>query len=349
VTEHASKRWEFHGRKRLLAPSVLNHHAEHEYQGHWLIIDEFNRAPIDAALGEALTALSNGESLLVPIDGRPVRLPLPKDFRIIGTLNSFDRNYLTQISEALKRRFAFIEVLPPTRVYQQAEQGIVLYKALKSLEHLSDAITLDDGMVNWQDVVLIGADAGGTYVCDWNDQQDESPLHYVFYNIAWPLLEVLRIYRQLGTAQTIALIRQWLTPGLLQAYTTTEQWLEALDITLCDIIADQLQVLLPEELEVLTWYLKLDADIFIDRYNNFLASLAGKQRRLIRHLEALSNIVSTEGVQLLNDEDVEVLLAQDEPYIVPEILSAIFHLDHPPYQLPQFVRRLRNYKAEHGL
>jgi hypothetical protein len=113
-------------------------------------------------LGEALTALSNGEALQVPIGGTLVRVPLPKDFRIIGTLNSFDRNYLNQISKALKRRFAFVEVLPPTRMRQEAEQGIVLYKVLKSLEHLSKAITLEDTMVNWQDVCV--NHTGGVYL-----------------------------------------------------------------------------------------------------------------------------------------------------------------------------------------
>ena len=58
------------------------------------------------ALGEALTTLGGGETLRVAVEGGSTELPVPKDFRIIGTLNSFDRNYLNQISEALKRRFA---------------------------------------------------------------------------------------------------------------------------------------------------------------------------------------------------------------------------------------------------
>ena len=65
--------------------------------------------------GDALTALGGNDVLRVPIDGGSAELPIPYDFRVIGTLNSFDRNYLNQISEALKRRFSFIEILPPTR------------------------------------------------------------------------------------------------------------------------------------------------------------------------------------------------------------------------------------------
>ncbi|GHO49641.1 AAA family ATPase [Ktedonospora formicarum] len=333
--------WHFSKRKYV-------QNGSSKYKGHWLIIDEFNRAPIDSALGEALTALGNGESLLVPIDGTSVRVPLPKDFRIIGTLNSFDRNYLNQISEALKRRFAFIEVLPPTRVYRLQEQSIVLYKALCDLIHLnSESIKFEeDSTLTWANVVMIGTDSEGSYTCAW---EGESTFYQVFTEIAWPLLEVLRVYRQLGTAQVISLVRQMLTPGILNGYTTFDQWLQALDIALCDVIADQLQVLLPDELDVLLWYVRLDADAFIERYNMFLLGLAGKPRRLNAHLEALSNIVESEQGQLLTDEEVEILLGLDEPAVSANILQVAFHLNHPAFKLPQFARRLRSYKAERGL
>src|SRR5262249_55873510 len=102
-----------HDRITVYAPNAGQHDRVQEFRGVWLIIDEFNRAPIDLALGEALTSLSNGSSgtLRVPTNDGSRHLPIPRDFRIIGTLNSFDRNYLNQISEALKRRFSFIEVL----------------------------------------------------------------------------------------------------------------------------------------------------------------------------------------------------------------------------------------------
>jgi MoxR-like ATPase len=351
-TSHPDAAWEFHGRKRILAASPLNAHATHEYRGHWLIIDEFNRAHIDAALGESLTALSNGEALMVRIDDTLVRLPLPKDFRIIGTLNSFDRNYLNQISEALKRRFAFIEIMPPKRPSRKEEQGIVLYKALKSVEHLSQDIVLREHMVEWTDVVVIEANAEGTYECAWNEQH---PLYNLFYHVAWSIFEVLRIYRQLGTAQAITLVRQWLTPGILQGYTTPEQWMAALDNAFCDVIADQLQVLLPDELDVLIWYLKYDAETFSDKYTKALNKLLLKPRRLSAHLEALSTVLNERGQPLLDDEDIERFTdpdedeEQEELFIEQDTLDQIFHLDHPPYQLPQFVRRLRAYKAEHGL
>lgn len=95
---------------------VRRHHGRdgQPLRGTWLVIDEFNRADIDKAFGELFTAIEYGE-LPVPVaePGEPAAtrpLPLPKHFRIIATMNSFDRHYLFTISDALKRRFAFVEV-----------------------------------------------------------------------------------------------------------------------------------------------------------------------------------------------------------------------------------------------
>lgn len=339
--------WEILGRRSLLAHTGPDQQEERRYRGHWLVIDEFNRAPIDAALGEALTALGSGEALHVVIDGRRELLPLPSDFRIIGTLNSFDRNYLNQLSEALKRRFSFIEVPPPSRRYRQAEQGIVLYKALKHLAHHSSSIRVNEDGVIWNTVVSVQANADGIYEVVWQDEQH--PFFPIFTRQLWPLFETIRVYRQLGTAQAIALTRQVLTQGLLQEEETDEGWQEALDIAFCDTIADQLQVLLSDELDILSWCLKGDAAQFIDKYRDTLAEFAGRKRRLVAHMEALSTIVTEQGEPLLSDEAMEELLEQKEPDVSPEVLHEAFHLEHIPYKLPQFSRRLRNFKAVHGL
>ncbi|EFH84759.1 AAA family ATPase [Ktedonobacter racemifer] len=347
VSEHAGAQWEILGRRSPLGHAGPEQQEERKYRGHWLVIDEFNRAPIDAALGEALTALSNGEALQVPVDGGRVRLPLPKDFRIIGTLNSFDRNYLNQISEALKRRFYFIEIPPPSRKYRQEEQGIVIYKALQQLAHHTPLITTKDEEITWTGILSVRANTDGIYELVWQDKQH--PFFSIFTQQLWPLFETIRVYRQLGTAQAIALTSQLLTPGLLQDEKTEEAWQEMLDIAFRDTIADQLQVLLSDELEVLTWCLKLEASKFIDKYNTMLMNMRGKKRRLIAHLEALSIVVNEQGKQLITDEGIEELLEQDEPYVLPEVLSEAFHLQQIPYKLPMFSRRLRNFKAVHGL
>jgi len=96
-------------------------------------------------------------------------------------------------------------------------------------------------------------------------------------------------------------------------------------------------------------YLKLDKETFISKYNEFLTKLAHSPRRLRAQLEALNTAVDDNGRPLLTDEDVESLSEQDKPQIAAEKLVAIFRLDHLPFQLPQFTRRLRTFKTERGL
>lgn len=298
-------------------------------------------------MGEALTALSGGEALQIPVDGGHVLLPLPGDFRIIGTLNSFDRNYLNQISEALKRRFSFIEVLPPLRNARKAEQGMVMYKALKDLAYHDSSIIIEDERVTWEGVVSLQANAEGFYEIGWLNIQH--PFFPVFTQQLWPLFETLRVYRQLGTAQAIVLTRRLLTQGLLQNEISDEVWREMLDMAFYDTIADQLQVLLADELEVLLWCFKVDEETFLTRYTTLLADLQYRKRRLVAHLEALSIVVDVQGKQLFTDEDIEDALEQEVSDIPPEIVREAFHLEYAPYRLPQFARRLRNFKTVQGL
>ena len=102
-----------------------------EMRGVWLVIDEFNRANIDRAFGELFTALEYKE-LKVPSGDKNKEHKtyiIPDDYRIIGTLNSFDKHFLFQMSDALKRRFDFIEILPPTRKKIKEEKDIAIKKA----------------------------------------------------------------------------------------------------------------------------------------------------------------------------------------------------------------------------
>ncbi|HVU71208.1 MAG TPA: ATP-binding protein [Ktedonobacteraceae bacterium] len=67
------------------------------------------------------------------------------------------------------------------------------------------------------------------------------------------------------------------------------------------------------------------------------------------HLEALNAIVNSQGEALLTDEEVEQLLENPALQLPPEVLDEAFHLEHAPYRLPQFGRRLRAFKTERGL
>lgn len=82
---------------------------------HYLIIDEFNRANQDRAFGQLFTLLEYRDQPLLPGErlGRIAELYLPNAFRIIGTMNSEDRNNLFEVGMALRRRFSLIEIPLP--------------------------------------------------------------------------------------------------------------------------------------------------------------------------------------------------------------------------------------------
>ena len=101
--------------------ACLNRIAEQAFdnagsQGVWLVLDEMNRANMDAAFGQAFTALDprHPEVSLPFFEEARRRLTVPKRFRIIGTMNTYDKNFLFRLSYALTRRFALIPVdVPP--------------------------------------------------------------------------------------------------------------------------------------------------------------------------------------------------------------------------------------------
>jgi len=78
-----------------------------------LIIDEINRANLSAVLGELIYALEyRGEAVqsMYVIEGEN-NLILPPNLYIIGTMNTADRS-VGHIDYAIRRRFAFVNVLP---------------------------------------------------------------------------------------------------------------------------------------------------------------------------------------------------------------------------------------------
>lgn len=88
----------------------------HPEQGHWLIVDEFNRAEIDKAFGPLFTALG-GDTSGIPLwfgdSPERQRMWLPGRFRVVATLNSVDTAYVFGLSQGLMRRFTFVYVGVP--------------------------------------------------------------------------------------------------------------------------------------------------------------------------------------------------------------------------------------------
>ncbi|MPT32063.1 MAG: ATPase [Chryseobacterium sp.] len=97
-------------------PIVLK---EEKLKNYVLIIDEINRANLSSVLGELIYALEyRGEEVesMYEVDGSQ-KLILPPNLYIIGTMNTADRS-VGHIDYAIRRRFAFVDVLPKNLIME---------------------------------------------------------------------------------------------------------------------------------------------------------------------------------------------------------------------------------------
>ena len=86
---------------------------EEELKNFVLIIDEINRANLSSVFGELIYALEyrSEEIISMYAVNNDAKLILPPNLYIIGTMNTADRS-VGHIDYAIRRRFAFIDVLP---------------------------------------------------------------------------------------------------------------------------------------------------------------------------------------------------------------------------------------------
>ena len=110
----------------------------------WLLVDELNRADVDRAFGELMTVLAGqgtdthyelGDGRRVSIGSEEHRtFRVPPSFRVLATMNIWDKTSLFRLSYAVQRRFAIINVgLPEDAIYASilaaaAEDGALLPK-----------------------------------------------------------------------------------------------------------------------------------------------------------------------------------------------------------------------------
>lgn len=95
----------------------LCHDAQHQGdRRYYLIVDEINRGDVPRIFGELLTVLERskrGWPMILPLSGQP--LLVPPNLYVIGTMNTADRS-IALLDTALRRRFAFIELMPDSAV-----------------------------------------------------------------------------------------------------------------------------------------------------------------------------------------------------------------------------------------
>lgn len=106
-----------------------------------LIIDEINRANLPAVLGELIYALEyrDDDSMesMYEYEGKR-NIKLPSNLYIIGTMNTADRS-VGHIDYAIRRRFAFVDILPDETVitHDKAKNLFKKVANLFSYEYLS--------------------------------------------------------------------------------------------------------------------------------------------------------------------------------------------------------------------
>lgn len=107
-----------------LAAKECRKRLEEKKCPHWLVLDELNRANLDLGFGKIFTLLDldyrEKQSVVDVNDVKGLvneaewsELKMPPEFRILATMNSYDRALLFSLGFAFRRRFAFVEIPSP--------------------------------------------------------------------------------------------------------------------------------------------------------------------------------------------------------------------------------------------
>ena len=236
-------------RAALECASVVARHEdaeEHEpRQAHWLIIDEFNRAEIDKAIGPLYTVLGGGAAdNRLPLwfgdeNGSGTYVWIPRRFRIIATMNTVDSNYVYTLSQGLTRRFQFIHVGVP-------DAGRLDDELTQARRTAADwyATTYGAGAFDADEFVASAAVARATDLL--SDML--ATLRYddeVIGQAGWPL----------GTAQLVDVYRQ-VALRLPTVERDVESVLRAVDLALADRVIPQAGNLTSPQLSAIEAWLK---------------------------------------------------------------------------------------------
>jgi hypothetical protein len=220
---------------------------------------------------------------------------------------------------------------------------MVLRKVLEQLQPVSEGAISDESR-RWSNLVEIRA---GNDV-PWSHQWEGDTAARHCFEEGWRLFEVIRLYRQFGTAQAIGWVLNYLGGGLLDGLARDDEteWRHMLGAAFADTLADQLQILFSDEIEVLLTFLRTpDATSFTREYNAVLGKLTSLKRRSAQVL-ALQSIKDPQGQPYLSFDEARAIATHETQSIDESVLNALFHADQPRGRLPQLEERLERFLFE---
>ncbi|NJP05536.1 MAG: hypothetical protein HC837_07910 [Chloroflexaceae bacterium] len=146
--------------------------------------------------------------------------------------------------------------MPPHPREEVYEQGIAVRRALHQLHQrkLVDIQMSDDPeRYEWPQVVWVTSEHGpGRVRYRWHSDDADAEAALTSF---WRIFSAIRVFRQLGTAQAVAVYTNLFTGRVLGM-----SWEAALDTALADTLADQLQVMARDEQRTIDAYVEHAGD-----------------------------------------------------------------------------------------
>ena len=164
---------------------ICNHASGDQKNDYLLIIDEINRGNIPKIFGELITLIEDNKrnKLSVNLAYSKESFTIPENLYILGTMNTADKS-LVQLDSALRRRFAFVELMPKYNLKGMDFQIDVMIDGTTTKKSLSELLEKLNKIL--KNKKLRDKQIGHSYFLNINKLED---LQFTFQYEVIPLLQ----------------------------------------------------------------------------------------------------------------------------------------------------------------